>query len=86
LGLAGFEDVPTRTLSAGQQRRVALARLLLNHAQVWILDEPFTALDKSAINLIETWLEQHAQQGGMAVLTSHHPVNCSNTIRLKLEA
>jgi heme exporter protein A len=86
VGLYGFEDVPTRTLSAGQQRRVALARLLLNNAQLWILDEPFTALDKIAINLIENWLEQHAQQGGMAVLTSHHPVNCSNTTLLKLDA
>lgn len=85
VGLAGFEEVPTRALSAGQQRRVALARLLLNHAQLWILDEPFTALDKTAISLVENWLEQHAQQGGMAVLTSHHPVSCSNTTRLKLD-
>ncbi|NJO14329.1 MAG: cytochrome c biogenesis heme-transporting ATPase CcmA [Thioploca sp.] len=86
VGLYGFEDVPTRTLSAGQQRRVALARLLLNQAQLWILDEPFTALDKIAIHMIENWLEQHAQQGGMAVLTSHHPINCSNTTLLRLDA
>lgn len=76
VGLRGFEDVPTRTLSAGQQRRVALARLLITQAQLWILDEPFTALDKKAIVHIEDLLDSHAHQGGMAVLTSHHTVNC----------
>lgn len=76
VGLYGFEDVPTRTLSAGQQRRVALARLLLNDARLWILDEPFTALDKSAIQWVEHVLDAHAQRGGMAILTSHHPINC----------
>ncbi|OQW90589.1 MAG: heme ABC transporter ATP-binding protein CcmA [Beggiatoa sp. IS2] len=72
VGLYGFEEVPTRTLSAGQQRRVAMARLLINKAQLWILDEPFTALDKAAILMIENLLATHAQQGGMAVFTSHH--------------
>lgn len=85
VGLYGFEDVPTRTLSAGQQRRVALARLLVNHAQLWILDEPFTALDKMAIRMVENWLDQHAKQGGMAVLTSHHNINCNYTTLLRLD-
>ena len=76
VGLYGFEDVPARTLSAGQQRRVALARLLVNEAQLWILDEPFTALDKSAISMVEELLDAHALQGGMAILTSHHTINC----------
>ena len=76
VGLRGFEDGATRTLSAGQQRRVALARLLITKAQLWILDEPFTALDKKAIVHIEDLLDTHAHQGGMAVLTSHHTVNC----------
>jgi heme exporter protein A len=76
MGLRGFEDVPTRTLSAGQQRRVALARLLLTQAPLWILDEPFTALDKKAILHFENLLDTHAHQGGMAILTSHHTVNC----------
>lgn len=84
IGLYGYEDVPTRTLSAGQQRRVALARLLVNQAQLWILDEPFTALDKSAIRLVENLLDDHARQGGMAVLTSHHTVNCQYARMLKL--
>jgi heme exporter protein A len=84
VGLYGFEDVPTRTLSAGQQRRVALARLLINQAQLWILDEPFTALDQLAIKMVENWLDQHAEQGGMAVVTSHHQLNCQHARILKL--
>jgi len=85
VGLYGFEDVPTRTLSAGQQRRVALARLLVSEAQLWILDEPFTALDKAAIGMIEDWLEAHISRGGMAVLTSHHTVNCKYATYLQLD-
>lgn len=84
VGLLGFEEVPTRTLSAGQQRRIALARLLLNEAQLWILDEPFTALDKIAISMVETWLNEHAQTGGIAVLTSHHLVKCGHTTFIHL--
>lgn len=84
VGLYGFEDVPTRTLSAGQQRRVALARLLTNNVQLWILDEPFTALDKKAIQMVESLLDQHAQRGGMAIVTSHHHVNCEYARILKL--
>lgn len=84
VGLYGFEDVPTRTLSAGQQRRVALARLLVCDTQLWILDEPFTALDKAAISMIENLLDAHAKQGGMAILTSHHTVNCTHATILKL--
>jgi heme exporter protein A len=84
VGLYGFEDVPTRTLSAGQKRRVALARLLISDTQLWILDEPFTALDKSAIRMVENWLDNHAKQGGIAVLTSHHTVNCQYATSLQL--
>lgn len=84
VGLYGFEDVPVRTLSAGQQRRVALARLLVIEARLWILDEPFTALDKSAIRKIEELLDAHAKEGGMAILTSHHTVNCFHASSIKL--
>lgn len=72
VGLRGFEDVPCHTLSAGQQRRVALARLYLDAAPLWILDEPFTALDKQGVNQFELHLAQHCEQGGMVVLTTHH--------------
>lgn len=72
VGLAHFSDVPCRTLSAGQQRRVALARLHLPGAPLWILDEPFTALDKTAITDLEAHLLAHCASGGAVVLTSHH--------------
>jgi len=74
IGLAGYEDIPTRKLSAGQRRRVALARLLVIDARLWILDEPFTAVDKTGVDLIQDLLAEHIQGGGMAILTSHHPV------------
>ncbi|MFC6338892.1 cytochrome c biogenesis heme-transporting ATPase CcmA [Pseudomonas karstica] len=72
VGLKGFEDVPCHTLSAGQQRRVALARLYLEGPPLWILDEPFTALDKQGVAQFEEHLAAHCEQGGMVVLTTHH--------------
>ncbi|MHB0849991.1 cytochrome c biogenesis heme-transporting ATPase CcmA [Stutzerimonas nitrititolerans] len=72
VGLRGFEDVPCHTLSAGQQRRVALARLYLNPPPLWILDEPFTALDKHGVAQLEHHLALHCERGGMVVLTTHH--------------
>ncbi|WP_256830224.1 cytochrome c biogenesis heme-transporting ATPase CcmA [Pseudomonas sp. Pse1] len=72
VGLRGFEDVPCHTLSAGQQRRVALARLYLDSPALWILDEPFTALDKQGVAQLEEHLAKHCEQGGMVVLTTHH--------------
>jgi heme exporter protein A len=75
--LYGFEDVPTRNMSAGQQRRLALARLLVTGATLWLLDEPFTSLDVHGIRLVEQLFEEHTAQGGMLALTSHHAVNLS---------
>lgn len=72
VGLRGFEDVPCHTLSAGQQRRVALARLYLDAPPLWILDEPFTALDKDGVAQLEAHLAAHCEQGGLVVLTTHH--------------
>ena len=72
VGLKGFEDVPCHTLSAGQQRRVALARLYLDSPPLWILDEPFTALDKQGVAQLEEHLARHCENGGMVVLTTHH--------------
>ncbi|WP_421681603.1 cytochrome c biogenesis heme-transporting ATPase CcmA [Stutzerimonas urumqiensis] len=72
VGLRGFEDVPCHTLSAGQQRRVGLARLHLDAPPLWILDEPFTALDKLGIAQLERHLAEHCERGGMVVLTTHH--------------
>ncbi|MDR2307390.1 MAG: cytochrome c biogenesis heme-transporting ATPase CcmA [Paucimonas sp.] len=72
VGLRGFEDVPSHTLSAGQQRRVALARLHLDCPPLWILDEPFTALDKQGVAQLEAHLADHCERGGTVVLTTHH--------------
>ncbi|WP_419147816.1 cytochrome c biogenesis heme-transporting ATPase CcmA [Pseudoalteromonas 'SMAR'] len=71
LGLIGLEDVPVRTLSAGQQRRVALVRLWLNQAKLWVLDEPFTALDKKGVAMLQTQFQGHLDQGGAILLTTH---------------
>ncbi|WP_421195013.1 cytochrome c biogenesis heme-transporting ATPase CcmA [Aeromonas enteropelogenes] len=72
VGLAGFEENPTGQLSAGQQRRVALARLwLCDKPSLWILDEPFTAIDKQGVKVLEQLFLAHADRGGMVILTTH---------------
>ena len=84
-GLAGKEDMTARFLSAGQKQRVALARLLACPAKLWIMDEPFTALDVSGVGLVRKLLESHLQRGGMAVLTSHQAVEVrGDVVRLNL--
>lgn len=72
VGLAGYEDVPVANLSAGQKRRVGIARLFLEDAPLWVLDEPFTAIDQSGVRALEGWLVAHARQGGLVLLTTHH--------------
>lgn len=69
--LLGYEEVPVAQLSAGQQRRVALARLWLSPAAVWILDEPLTAIDKGGVEKLMTRFAAHADNGGAVVLTTH---------------
>ncbi len=64
-GLAGFEDVPVARLSAGQQRRVALARLWLTRAALWVLDEPFTAIDVNGVARLTRRMAAHTAQGGI---------------------
>jgi heme exporter protein A len=71
--LSGFEDQPVGSLSAGQQRRVALARLLLTDARLWLLDEPFTALDGGGCDWLEECIRGHVSTGGAVVFTSHQP-------------
>ena len=75
LGLRGHEDLPTRVLSQGQKRRVCLARLLVSKAPLWILDEPFTALDSAAVDFLQSVIRQHVDQGGMVMLTTHQEVS-----------
>ena len=74
LEIERFHGVPVRTLSAGQRQRVALARLLTCRSTLWILDEPFTALDARGVSIVDSMLRTHIEAGGAAVLTSHHPV------------
>lgn len=74
IGLFGYEDFPTRQLSQGQKRRVALARLIINKSPLWILDEPFVALDVAAVELLQQIISQHIKAGGMAILTTHQAV------------
>ncbi|MDX1756655.1 MAG: cytochrome c biogenesis heme-transporting ATPase CcmA [Marinobacter sp.] len=83
-GLHGYHDVPCRQLSAGQQRRVALARLLISDEPLWILDEAFTALDAHGVAGVERLLVQHAEQGGAVVVTTHHDLELPGMARLRL--
>ncbi|MFQ3228967.1 cytochrome c biogenesis heme-transporting ATPase CcmA [Reinekea sp.] len=77
VGLRGYEDVPASSLSAGQQRRVALSKLYIAmpNIKLWVLDEPFTALDVSAVSQLEARIEQFAEAGGTVIMTSHHGLN-----------
>jgi heme exporter protein A len=77
LGLANGLNLPTRMLSQGQKRRVALARLWLQDLPIWILDEPFTALDASATNMLKQKIETFANDGGIVVMTTHQEVTMS---------
>ncbi|MET0225583.1 MAG: heme ABC exporter ATP-binding protein CcmA [Dokdonella sp.] len=71
VGLDGYAEVPTRQLSAGQKKRVALARVLLAPVGLWLLDEPYANLDLDGIRLVNRLLERHANGGGAALITSH---------------
>jgi heme exporter protein A len=74
MGLRGFEDLPSKHLSQGQKRRVALARLLVSKARLWILDEPFSALDTAAVSALQAVIGSHVSTGGMVILTTHQEV------------
>jgi len=80
IGLGGYDDLPSKVLSQGQKRRVALARLLITPAQLWVLDEPFTALDTAAIDNLRATLRDHLAQQGMIVLTTHQEVIIDNAV------
>lgn len=84
VNLAGYEDVPCYQLSAGQQRRVALARLYGSRARLWVLDEPFTAVDKAGVAALEQRLAEHLEEGGSVILTTHQPLNMPQVRELDL--
>jgi len=74
--LTGLENVPCGRLSAGQRRRVALARLLVSDAKLWLLDEPLIALDEQTMLFFMTLTRSHLEKGGSVVMTSHQPLPC----------
>ncbi|WP_341476655.1 cytochrome c biogenesis heme-transporting ATPase CcmA [Pseudohalioglobus lutimaris] len=87
VGLHGYEDVLSHTLSAGQHRRVNLARLYLSRSPLWLLDEPFTAIDVSGVAELQSLFAAHVKQGGAVVLTSHQALNIDHQVsRLDLSA
>jgi heme exporter protein A len=77
-GLRGREHLPVHCLSAGQKRRVLMARMATRQARLWVLDEPFNALDIHAVAELETLIADHLLLGGMVVLTSHQSMNLLN--------
>ena len=80
--LEGYEHVNTGQLSAGQKRRVALARLFLPSGRLWLLDEPFTALDSHGVKVLENRFVEHVDQGGAVVFTSHQPANLGDKLQV----
>ncbi len=85
LGLASRAELPTRVLSQGQKKRVALARLLVLKRKLWILDEPFVALDVDAVALLQKIISEHVAEGGMVVLTTHQEVEIEAGARQELD-
>lgn len=86
MGLRGRENLPVKVLSQGQRRRVALARLLVSNAALWILDEPLTALDVGAVGLMQELIGAHLAKKGMVIFTTHQPLEVAGieTRRLTL--
>ncbi|MBU3628829.1 cytochrome c biogenesis heme-transporting ATPase CcmA [Polynucleobacter sp. AP-Reno-20A-A9] len=74
-GFRGRENLPVSCLSAGQKRRILMARMLTRQAKLWILDEPFNALDIHAVQDLQGLITEHVEQGGLAILTSHQEVD-----------
>jgi heme exporter protein A len=85
-GVANCADLPARVLSAGQRRRVAMARVLAFQADLWLLDEPYTNLDASGSSLLSALLAEHVGQGGVALVVAHHDLNVAvQTRQLELQ-
>ena len=88
IGVARCANLPVGVLSQGQKRRVALARLWLTRSKLWILDEPFAALDAASIAVLAAQLNQHMANGGMTIITTHQDVviHAQSTQTLRLSA
>ena len=84
VGLEELADLPARMLSAGQRRRLALARLALSHAPLWLLDEPTLGLDARSVERFGAMLAAHRNRGGIAVAATHLPLPLSDAMQLSL--
>ena len=84
VGLRGYEESVVAQLSAGQKRRVALARLHLCKADIWLLDEPFTSIDQQGIADEQEWLNKHTLAGGAVLMTSHQDITLAQVKVLDL--
>jgi len=86
LGLEGRENLPARVLSQGQRRRVALARLALGEtAALWVLDEPFTALDAAAVGSVQELIGGHVSRGGGVLYTTHHEASIAAAVSRRID-
>lgn len=83
VNLTGFEDSLASHLSAGQHRRISLARLYKSTAKIWILDEPFTAIDKQGVHALEQLFKAHIKQGGCVILTTHQDLLTFDSSQIK---
>jgi heme exporter protein A len=84
VGLEKFENELVGKLSAGQKKRIALSLLFITQSKVWLLDEPFSALDSQAIKIIESRIEEHCNSGGLCILTTHQDCNIENIKEISL--
>ena len=84
VSLKKFENELVGKLSAGQKKRIALSLLFITQSKVWLLDEPFSALDSKAIKIIETRVEDHCNSGGICILTTHQECNIKNMKEISL--
>jgi len=84
VGLARRRHLPARRLSAGQRRRIGLARLMLDPAPIWLLDEPLTALDDAGQALFSELLARHVARGGLALVATHHPLQPAPARELRI--
>ncbi len=81
LGIQRLRALPVRSLSAGQQRRVALARMLLSQATLWLMDEPVTNLDRDGRKLVIQLVNEHLERGGMCIMAAHQDIKIEGTVR-----
>jgi heme exporter protein A len=84
MGLGDLADLPARMLSAGQRRRLALARLLLSRAPLWLLDEPTLGLDMASVDRFGGMLDEHRARGGLVVVATHQPLSVPEAAELRL--